>query len=342
MAEDSVQLDDEVPSHVQGYVETNLNKNKFFDQCQATKNLDLKIGAQVMLVQNISTEDELVNGSRGVVEKFVLVPVLRDFKGAEERVLSPDDTDLFPEGKTYEQLDFHTVFHFKDKTWKMCRKDKYPLVRFLNNKTKIIVPTTFERTLFRQGTCRRVQLPLRLSWALTIHKAQGCTLDWLICDLAGCFTAGQAYVALSRAKSMAGLQIRNFSPRAVLTNPLVDGFYQALAANTVSDFLRDQAGLWWYPILDHPEWLRMFTEASSSANARANSEQFRHWVADYRPSDNYQGWKGYSEQRPSTMARSPLPTSRTTAAGYSSQQHRTVTPTGVQTTLYSCFQKKAM
>jgi hypothetical protein len=292
-----------------------------------------------MLVQNLSTEEELVNGSRGVVEKFVLVPVLRDFKGTEERLLDPEnDKDLFPEGKTFEQLDFNTVFHFKDKTWKMCRKVKYPLVRFLNNKTKIILPCTFERTLFRQGTCRRMQLPLRLSWALTIHKAQGCTLDWLICDLAGCFTAGQAYVALSRAKSMAGLQIVNFKSSAVFTNPLVDGFYQALAANTVSDFLRDQAGLWWYPILDHPEWHQMFTEACPTASARANAETFRHWVANYQPLDNYQGWKGYNERttiKKKTPVHSPLPT--TTKTGGTSQ-HRTVTPT-VQTTL-SSFQKE--
>jgi hypothetical protein len=229
----------------------------------------------------------------------------------------------------------------------MCRKVKYPLVRFLNNKTKIILPSTFERTLFRQGTCRRLQLPLRLSWALTIHKAQGCTLDWLICDLAGCFTAGQAYVALSRAKSMAGLQIRNFSQLGVFTNPLVHDFYQALAADTVSDFLRDRAGLWWYPILDHPEWHTMFTEASSTAGARANAETFRHWVANYQPPDNYQGWKGYNEQRkhhhnikktpPPTNVRSPLHPTQTGTEG-NHQQHRTVTPTTVQTTLPCSFQ----
>jgi D-alanyl-D-alanine carboxypeptidase len=46
VAEDSVQVDDDVPPHVQGFVDNNLHKNKFFDQCQAAKNLDLKIGAQ--------------------------------------------------------------------------------------------------------------------------------------------------------------------------------------------------------------------------------------------------------------------------------------------------------
>jgi hypothetical protein len=190
-----------------------------------------------------------------------------------------------------------------------------PVVRFLNGKTKIIVPANFERTLFRQGICRRQQLPLRLAWALTIHKAQGCTLDWLICDLDGCFTAGQAYVALSRARSMAGLQIRNFSPRHVMTNPLVDGFYQALAKDTIPDFLRERAGLWWYPLLQYPEWLKMFREASSTANSKKNSQQFQLWMANYKPDKSYQGWMGYTEtakSRPGGAAGTVMKTTTTT------------------------------
>ncbi len=327
VAQDSVHIDPDVPSPMVSYARENLHKNKFFDQCQVSKNLDLKVGAQVMLVQNISTEEELINGSRGVVERFRLVPVVKNFEGSEEQLLGPDDSDKYP-GYAFEQLKFGMSFVFDNKTWKICKFVKYPSVRFLNNRTKIILPTTFERTLFHQGTCRRIQLPLRLSWALTIHKAQGCTLDWLICDLAGCFTAGQAYVALSRAKSMAGLQIRNFSTKAVLSNPLVDGFYQALTDNSMPDFLRNQAGLWWYPILDHPDWFEMFTKASSTARARANASQFRLWVANYKPSENYQGWKGYSNRTTSIspLANSPLPTKI--------PEKRTVTPTTyLQTTL---------
>jgi hypothetical protein len=212
---------------------------------------------------------------------------------------------------------------------------KMPLVRFLNNKTKIIVPTTFERTLFRQGTCRREQLPLRLAWALTIHKAQGCTLDWLICDLAGCFTAGQAYVALSRARSMAGLQIRNFSPHHVLTNPLVDVFYQALANDTVPDFLRDQAGLWWYPLLQHPAWLDMFSNASGTSATKANAAQFQEWIANYKPHDDYRGWMGYSEGKDKSRVGTVLPvptTDVTSPPTLSMQSTHTMTTTTLAST----------
>lgn len=48
-------------------------------------------------------------------------------------------------------------------------------------------------------------------------------------------------------------------------------------------------GLWWFPILKSPSWLKMFQHASYK-NAKANSEQFRSWFAEYKPLDGYQGW----------------------------------------------------
>jgi len=55
--------------------------------------------------------------------------------------------------------------------------------------------------------CTMHQMPLKLAWALTIHKSQGMTLDSLHCDVASCFEKGQVYVALSRVKSVGGLSL---------------------------------------------------------------------------------------------------------------------------------------
>lgn len=54
---------------------------------------------------------------------------------------------------------------------------------------------------------KRMQLPLALAWATTIHKAQGQTVDYATVDIRGCFTSGQAYVGLSRCRSPDSLQV---------------------------------------------------------------------------------------------------------------------------------------
>jgi len=65
------------------------------------------------------------------------------------------------------------------------------------------------------------QLPLILAWALSIHKAQGSSLDWVKVDLKGVFASGQTYVALSRARWSGGLEVRSFSPSRVMVDSQV-------------------------------------------------------------------------------------------------------------------------
>jgi len=69
-------------------------------------------------------------------------------------------------------------------------------------------------------------LPLTLSWAMSIHKSQGATIDLLEVDLGdSIFTCGQAYVALSRAKNSDSVRITNFNPRSVKVSKMVKEFY---------------------------------------------------------------------------------------------------------------------
>jgi len=67
---------------------------------------------------------------------------------------------------------------------------------------------------------------LILAWALSIHKSQGQTLSRVKVDLARIFEKGQAYVAISRATSMEGLEIESFQPSKVLAHPRVVAWHQ--------------------------------------------------------------------------------------------------------------------
>jgi ATP-dependent DNA helicase PIF1 len=68
----------------------------------------------------------------------------------------------------------------------------------------------------KDGKASRTQIPLILAWALTIHKVQGSTLDYAICDVGpSIFCPGQAYVALSRVRSSDGLLLSDFYPASI-------------------------------------------------------------------------------------------------------------------------------
>eukprot|EP01029_Cantina_marsupialis_P007652 TRINITY_DN1861_c0_g2_i1.p1 TRINITY_DN1861_c0_g2~~TRINITY_DN1861_c0_g2_i1.p1 ORF type:complete len:371 (-),score=106.70 TRINITY_DN1861_c0_g2_i1:113-1132(-) len=75
----------------------------------------------------------------------------------------------------------------------------------------------------------RKQIPLKLAWALTIHKAQGMTLRRVNCDLRGVFETGQAYVAVSRAASLEGLRVIGLTMKAANVNHEVINFYNRLS-----------------------------------------------------------------------------------------------------------------
>jgi ATP-dependent exoDNAse (exonuclease V) alpha subunit len=75
------------------------------------------------------------------------------------------------------------------------------------------------------------QYPLKLAYALTIHKSQGMTLSRVECDLSRCFAPGQAYTALSRARELRGLSLHHpLTQRDVFSAPECVEFYRSLTA----------------------------------------------------------------------------------------------------------------
>ena len=96
-------------------------------------------------------------------------------------------------------------------------KKSYPVVEFAGGRLLTISPE--EWLVERFDDKKKVvitdagmtQIPLILAWAMTIHKSQGLTLDKISCDLSDVFSPGQAYVALSRARSLEGVFIEGIN-----------------------------------------------------------------------------------------------------------------------------------
>jgi ATP-dependent DNA helicase PIF1 len=145
------------------------------------KEIKLKIGAQVMCVVNIKSEqgDILIcNGSQGIVKEFCEITGL-------------------PKIKYNNGIEMVMIRH----VWE---SDKIPGI----------------------GVS---QIPLILSWALTIHKSQGASLDAAEIDVgSGIFECGQTYVALSRVRSLEGLYLSSFDANRIKINKKVKEYYESL------------------------------------------------------------------------------------------------------------------
>jgi hypothetical protein len=128
--------------------------------------LELKIGAQIMFIKNdLSFEKKFFNGKMGIIESL-----------SEREILV-----FFPDEKRTIEVE----------------KNEWQNIRYsVNENTKEIE----EEVL---GTF--THYPIKLAWAITVHKSQGLTFDKAVLDVSQVFLPGQAYVALSRLRSLEGL-----------------------------------------------------------------------------------------------------------------------------------------
>lgn len=156
--------------------------NKLDTDAPYTVSLELRLGAQVMLLTNMDIDKGLVNGSRGIITDFVTVA-----------------------GR------------------------QLPVVKFKRGEPCTIEPYVwYSHEMPHIG---RQQIPLRIAYAITIHKSQGASIDSAIVDIGrSTFEYGQAYVALSRVRSLEGLHIYALDISKIKTHPRVLEFYRGLAA----------------------------------------------------------------------------------------------------------------
>ncbi len=95
----------------------------------------------------------------------------------------------------------------------------YPLVRTREGKEIEAAPEEWRVDDGPRTLAKISQIPLRLAWAITVHKSQGMSLDAAVMDLSRAFEYGQGYVALSRVRTLKGLYLTGFNERALAVHP---------------------------------------------------------------------------------------------------------------------------
>lgn len=148
--------------------------------------LELKAGAQVMFMRNdLAPEKRFFNGKIGTITHI---------SGKDIRIKCPEDsTEITVEPVAWENIDY------------------------------ALDPKTQEITENKIGTFN--QYPLKLAWAITIHKSQGLTFDKAIIDAQAAFAHGQVYVALSRCRTFGGMVLSTpLSPKGINTDAAVRRF----------------------------------------------------------------------------------------------------------------------
>lgn len=105
-----------------------------------------------------------------------------------------------------------------------------PVVRFTDGDAvtdRLIKPAEWSVEVDGNTLARRRQVPLRLAYAITIHKSQGMQMRHVDISTAGVFECGQLYVALSRATDLEGVYLQRFEPEKARAHPRVLAFYAA-------------------------------------------------------------------------------------------------------------------
>lgn len=190
-------------------VKMDTMKADFEEDSQHSPFLDLAIGAQVMLIVNMSVEDGLVNGTRGVIMNFndAGIPVVKFYNG--------------------------TIMTIGVHDWTLGKISA-------EDGTTIIESEEFSIPIERQVKVKCWQIPLRLAYAITCHKSQGMTLDCIQVDIgSSIFEFGQAYVSLSRVKSLEGLYLSAFDKTKIRAHPRVLNFLSQIIPTTDTDESED-------------------------------------------------------------------------------------------------------
>ena len=243
-----------LPKHLSYVAQRNADLTlKVLQDHKLGSNVELKKGMLVILQVNLNLKKGLCNGSQGIIYGFAKADGTEFQNGP---IL----------GGEHKELQEGQVHAFVQRQSRCTRV--WPRVRFHNGVKCIIYAACMVNTIgdAKDTLVYRTQIPLVPGWAMTIHKSQGMTMERLIVNLNKVFEEGQVYVALSRVKSLEGLQI--------------EGNLDGVSANTkVIEFLRKNFGSGIFPQSEDD------SDESQSKDGREIEDKFNDSAIDVQDAD---------------------------------------------------------
>ena len=184
--------------------------------------------------------------------------------------------------KTYANGSIGLVVDFEPLT-------EYPIVQFRNGNEVTMVPDTWE---MRDGERKRAsisQIPLRLAWAITVHKSQGMTLDAARIDLRKAFVEGMGYVALSRVRSLDTMYLYGINRMALQVSP------DALAIDEMLRQKNTEAVRKYEPLLVE---MKQQLEKRTKKSAKSGSSSWKEKIAKMREThpNAYKSWEKQDDE----------------------------------------------
>lgn len=184
--------------------------------------LNFKEGASVLLIVNLSVPLGLVNGLQGIIKRFEKIRLNEGEENYDKEEDEPEYSTIEYPVVEFENGMTLTVQNFSwHESW---NKDRHKIEKKINgfDKKKIInwKHKDWVGLIYNQ-------LPLKLGFSISIHKAQGMGFEKVALDLGPkVFTSGQCYTALSRAKTLKGIYLLDFAKESVIFNEKVIEFYE--------------------------------------------------------------------------------------------------------------------
>ncbi len=195
--------------------------------------------ADVDAVNNAKLAELAGSAKRFIMEGYGAKPVV---EGLKRSCLSPEALELKEEAMvmcTKNNFEAGYVNGTLGRVIRFSADGGHPVIQTLEGKEITIQPVSWEMREDNKVRAEIKQIPLRLAWAITVHKSQGMSLDAAEIDLSKAFVYGQGYVALSRIRALAGLKLIGMNPNSLQVDPKViewDARFQAESESAEETF----------------------------------------------------------------------------------------------------------